>query len=409
MIKYENQQLTIEGIPLEEIAAERPTPFYLYSLQQIERNIGKVREVFAEVDYHLSFAAKANNNLYLLAYLKSIGVGIDIVSPGEFLACKRVGFDPKDVIVNGNGKKKDFLRELIAYKPRAINVDSKEELARIDALVKETGESVTVALRVNPDVDPITHPYISTGLKKNKFGMELETAAQLIEAYLDHPLVKIEGLHLHIGSQLLQIGPYVDAYSKIGDFINSLENHHLKFINIGGGWGIDYLRDGREFPLEDYKKRVLPILKDYGMEIILELGRFIIGNAAVLVGQVNYVKETAYKTFVVTDASMADLIRPSLYAGYHHIYPQYDRGEEGSFDIVGPLCESGDRFAEDRPMKRPQEGEYIVVCDVGAYGYAMSSNYNFSLRPAEYLITPEGIKEIRPREDFNRMIDYFKE
>ena len=408
MIKYDHRQLTIEGIPLEQITANRPTPFYLYSTKQIERNIEKVREVFAGMDYHLSFAAKANNNLYLLAYLKELGVGIDIVSSGEFSACKRVGFHPEDVIVNGNGKKKEFLKALIAYQPRAINVDSKDELVRIEALAAEANCPITVALRVNPDVDPITHPYISTGLKKNKFGMDLETAAQLITVYLDHPLVRIEGLHLHIGSQLLQIGPYVDAYIKIGEFINGLKRHTLKFINIGGGWGIDYMGDGHVFPLEAYKKQVLPIIKGYGMEIILELGRFIIGNAAVLIGQVEYVKETPYKTFVVTDASMADLIRPSLYAGYHHIYPQYDRGEAGSYDIVGPLCETGDRFAEDRPMKRPQEGEYVAICDVGAYGYVMSSNYNFSLRPAEYLISGSEIKEIRPREDFDQLTNYYQ-
>ncbi len=409
MISYENNQLTIEGIPLEKITKGRPTPFYLYSWNQIQANIQSVKSVFEGMNYHISFAAKANNNLYLLALLKQAGIGIDIVSKGEFEACKRIDFDPKEVIVNGNGKTKELLEELVAYGPKAINVDSKEELGRLAEVVAEMEKEVTVALRVNPDVDPITHPYISTGLKKNKFGMDLATAAKMIKAYHGHPYITIEGLHLHIGSQLLQVGPYEDAYAKVYEFVNGLQVHSLSFINVGGGWGIDYMRDGSEFPIRAYQERVIPILKKLNMEIILELGRFIIGNAGVLIGTVEYVKETSFKTFVVTDASMADLIRPSLYEGYHHIYPQYDTGEERIYDIVGPLCETGDRFAEDRRLRSPKKNQYLTVCDVGAYGHSMSSNYNFSLRPAEYLIINGKIKEIRPREEFESITSYYRD
>lgn len=408
MINYISNQLSIEGIPLGKIAEHRPTPFYLYSWNQIEKNIKRVEAVFKGMNYHISFAAKANNNLYLLELLKKAGIGIDVVSKGEFEAGKRVGFDPQHVIVNGNGKTKGFLHELVKYQPKAINIDSKEELARLEEVVTESKMQVTVALRVNPDVDPITHPYISTGLKKNKFGMDLNTAEAMIEQYSNHPYIGIKGLHLHIGSQLLQVSPYEDAYNKIHEFILNLKQHSLTFINIGGGWGIDYMRDGSEFPLNEYQERVIPILKGLNMEIILELGRYIVGNAGVLVGKIEYIKETPHKTFVVTDASMADLIRPSLYEGYHHIYPQYDLGEEGIYDIVGPLCETGDRFAEDRRMKQPQKGEYVAVCDTGAYGHAMSSNYNFSLKPAEYLIVGDLVKEIRPREDFEAITAYYK-
>lgn len=409
MISYENNQLAIEGIPLSEIVKNRPTPFYLYSWNQVEANIKKVQSVFDGMKYHISFAAKANNNLYLLKKLKEAGVGIDIVSKGEFEACKRIAFDPGEVIVNGNGKTKELLREMVLYGPRAINVDSREELARLAEVVTEMKQPVTVALRVNPDVDPITHPYISTGLKKNKFGMDLAAAGEMIAQYLHHPYITISGLHLHIGSQLLQVSPYEDAYTKVYEFVEGLKDHSLSFINIGGGWGIDYMRDGSEFPLTVYQERVIPVLKKFNMEIIMELGRFIIGNAGVLIGRVEYVKKTAYKTFVVTDASMADLIRPSLYEGYHHIYPQFDDGKEGIYDIVGPLCETGDRFAEDRRMKAPGKDQYLVVCDVGAYGHSMSSNYNFSLRPAEYLMIDGEIKEIRPRERFESVIAYYRD
>ncbi len=407
MISYRDNQLYLEDIAVEEIVKGRQTPFYLYSLSQIKENIEKVHWAFEGLDYHISFAAKANNNLYLLEELKNLGVGIDIVSSGEFEACKRVGFQPSHVIVNGNGKTKSFLRNLVDYQPRAVNIDSLEELERLEELVNDCEESIVVALRINPDVDPITHPYISTGLKKNKFGMAMETAEIIIHKYFNHPFIKIEGLHLHIGSQLLYISPYEDAYNKVKEFINGLKNHQLKFINIGGGWGIDYTKDGAEFPLQEYKERVIPILKEFNMEIILELGRFIIGNAGVLVGSIEYIKETPHKTFIVSDASMADLIRPSLYNGYHHIYPQYNTGEEGIFDIVGPVCETGDRFAEDRRLNRPEKGELIVIGDVGAYGHVMSSNYNFSLRPAEYLLKNNRIEVVRPREDFQKATAYY--
>lgn len=407
MLEYINHQLTIENIPLEEITRNRPTPFYLYSWRQVERNIERINEVFNGLNHHISFAAKANNNLHIIKGLKDMGVGIDVVSLGEFYSAKKVGFNPLNVIVNGNGKSLDFLREMLSYQPRALNIDSWEELERLVALTEAEKKEITVALRVNPDVDPITHPYISTGLKKNKFGMDLDMAKRLIEVYNSHPYVKIEGLHLHIGSQILQISPYEDAYSKVYEFVNSLKDHQLTFINIGGGWGIDYHKDGKEFPLEEYKERVIPILKKFNMEIILELGRFIIGNAGMLVGQVEYIKTTAHKTFVVTDASMADLIRPSLYDSYHHIYSQYNNGEEKEFDIVGPICETGDRFAEGRIINTPMPGDYIVIADTGAYGRVMSSNYNFSLRTAEYMIKGKDIIEIRPREDFEAITAYY--
>lgn len=407
MIKYYNNHLTVEDITIAEIAKDRPTPFYLYSWQQIVKNIERIKRTFEGLDYHISFAAKANNNLYLLEELKNIGIGIDIVSEGEFESAKRVGYDPANVIVNGNGKTKSFLMDMLYYQPRALNIDSKEELERLEELAIKENKSIVIALRVNPDVDPITHPYISTGLKKNKFGMDLDTASSLINKYYQHPLVQIQGLHIHIGSQILNITPYEDAYGKIYEFIKSLNNHQLTFINIGGGWGIDYLKSGKEFPLEDYRLRVIPIIKQMNLPVILELGRFIIGNAGVLVGRVEYVKKTPYKTFVVTDASMADLIRPSLYDSYHHIYPQHDTGDEGKIDIVGPLCETGDRFAEERVIPLPKNDEYIVIGDTGAYGRVMSSNYNFSLRPAEYLIKDGEIEEVRPREDFKDVTSYY--
>ncbi|KAB3529065.1 diaminopimelate decarboxylase [Alkaliphilus serpentinus] len=408
MLEYINHQLTVEGIPLEEITKGRPTPFYLYSWRQIERNIERIESVFEGLNYHISFAAKANNNLHLIKGLKDLGVGIDVVSLGEFYSAKRVGYNPHNVIVNGNGKSLDFLREMLVYQPRALNIDSWEELERLVELAEAEKKEITVALRVNPDVDPITHPYISTGLKKSKFGMDLDMAKKLIGIYYKHPYIKIEGLHLHIGSQILKVSPYEDAYSKVDNFIKGLEEHQLTFMNIGGGWGIDYYKDGNEFPLEEYKKKVIPILKQMNMEIILELGRFIVGNAGMLVGQVEYIKKTPHKTFVVTDASMADLIRPSLYNSYHHIYPQFNQGQEKEFDIVGPICETGDRFAEGRSLKSPMPGDYIVIADTGAYGRVMSSNYNFSLRSAEYLVKDQEVVEIRPREDFEEITSYFK-
>ncbi len=409
MIKYNNDLLYVEDLSLKEIAKDKPTPFYVYSLQQMRRNIDIINETFEGLNFHISFAAKANNNLYILEALKDMGVGIDIVSKGEFEAAKRVGFTNEYVVVNGNAKSDAFLREMLTYQPRGLNIDSPEELERLSEICVQTERGIKVALRVNPDVDPITHPYISTGLKKNKFGMDLETAAAVIKQYHSHPYIQINGLHLHIGSQLLYISPYEDAYSKVYDFISSLETHNLTYINIGGGWGIDYHKQGQDFPVEEYKEKVIPILKRFNMDLILEMGRYIIGNAGILVSKVEYIKRTPFKSFIVSDASMADLIRPSLYDGYHHIYPVTKDGEEElPFDVVGPICETGDRFAEDRIMTTPIVGDYIAICDTGAYGFAMSSNYNFTLRPAEYLIKDKGLVEIRPREDFDELVSYYK-
>lgn len=407
MIQYENGELAIEGVSLQALAQNRPTPFYLYSFNKITENIQKVKDVLSGLPYHISFAGKANNNLYLLEHLKNIGVGIDIVSKGELEAVKVVGFSSDSVIVNGNGKTTELLKELVEFGPRAINIDSNEEMKRLELILEGSQKEIDVALRINPDVDPITHPYISTGLKKNKFGMDLDMASKLIEKYIDHKNIHIKGLHLHIGSQILSVAPYEDAFEKVYEFLQGLKRHNLSFINIGGGWGLDYEKSGKEFSLEEYKERVVPILKRFNLDIILELGRYLIGNAGVLVGKIEYVKKTPYKTFVVTDASMADLIRPSLYHGYHYIYPQYDRGLAKAVDIVGPLCETGDRFAEDRTIKLPLEGDFICICDTGAYGYSMSSNYNFSLRPAEYLLKDGTIEEIRPREEWREITYYY--
>lgn len=409
MIHYTNNLLYVEEMALKEIAKDKPTPFYLYSYEQIVNNINQINETFESLDFHITFAAKANNNLYILETLKNMGVGIDVVSKGEFEAARMVGFSNNNVVVNGNAKSEGFLKEMLDYQPRGLNIDSIEELERLEAICMEMGRGIKVALRVNPDVDPITHPYISTGLKKNKFGMDLDSAAEVIKKYYNHQYIHINGLHLHIGSQLLYISPYEDAYSKVYTFVSNLVAHNLTYINIGGGWGIDYHREGQEFPLDEYKEKVIPILRKFNMQLILEMGRYIIGNAGVLVAKVEYIKKTPYKTFLVTDASMADLIRPSLYDGYHHILPETNEGEEQPFDIVGPICETGDRFAEDRLITMPKVGEYVAICDAGAYGFSMSSNYNYTLRPAEYLLHDNKIIEIRPREDFQGISTYYKQ
>lgn len=407
MIQYKDKELHLENIPLGQLAKDKATPFYLYSFDQIERNVLKIREVFNGLNYHISFATKANNNLYLLEELKNMNIGIDIVSKGEFEAAKLVGFHNDEVIVNGNGKTLAFLEELVDYNPRAINIDSKEELQRLEKIIAKKETEVSVAIRINPDVDPVTHPYISTGLKKNKFGIDMDTAKELIEKYHSHPFINIKGLHLHIGSQLLSVSPYEDAYEKSHEFILSLKEHKLEFINIGGGWGIDYEKNGNSFPLDEYKERVIPILKKMDLEIILELGRFIAGDAGVIVSNVEYVKKTPYKTFVVTDASMASLIRPSLYNGYHHMFTQFENENKDTVDVVGPLCETGDRLAEDRVLGIPKHDELLLICDTGAYGYSMSSNYNFTYRPAEYLLKNGQLKLIRPQEEISQLVKYY--
>jgi diaminopimelate decarboxylase len=310
-------------------------------------------------------------------------------------------------VVNGNGKTKAFIREMIEEGVFSINIDSKEEYEVIREILREMDSPQGLPafmLRVNPDVDPHTHPYISTGLKENKFGVQMDTARAILLS--DNGL--ITGLHTHIGSNIYDIGAYQEAFETLLDLKKDFSR--LNFINIGGGWGIDYEKNGKHIDLDAYTEHVLPILKQFDCPVMMEIGRFILGPSGVLLSKVLYKKVTEFKTFVVCDANMANMIRPALYNAYHHVKPLHvnSSDDEITADIVGGLCETGDRIAVNRDIEDVSTGDLLAILDTGAYGYSMASNYNAESRPAEILISDDECRLIRKRETVKDLLKKMK-
>ncbi len=364
-------------------AAEKfGTPIYLYDLPMILERIDSVKNVFEDLDFSLAFAMKANFNRDILRTFNNIGLMIDCVSLGEYLQARKVGFSPNKAIINGNCKKYKDLRQYIDDEVFSINLDSFEELLRLEKL---TNKPTRVCIRVNPDIDPKTHPRISTGLKEKQFGVDYDTAAAMIEKIAHNSKIKLIGLHCHIGSQITNVEPYEEAIISIRQFVDRMKLK-LEVLNIGGGWGIDY-GDGSFLDLQKYKQKVVPLLKDFNCRIILELGRFVVAPAGYLVTKVEYVKKTKYKTFVVVDTGMTHLIRPAMYDAKHRIIFLYDSSNRDRItaDIVGPACESSDVIRNAIEMPIPVEGELLAICDVGAYGYSMASDYNLIPKPIEVI------------------------
>jgi diaminopimelate decarboxylase len=374
------------------------TPLYFYDFEIVKERIIKTEKALENVEHKIFFAFKANSNLHILKFMRSMGLGADVVSFNEYKMAKQAGFLPSEIIVNGNGKKIDELKLYSEENVACVNVDSKEEIEKLRGDLH-----LKVALRINPNVDAKTHPHISTGLRKNKFGIDLESVKDVVRNFPSN--LELAGLHCHIGSQITDVSPFVEAISSLKDFMES-QHLNLKFINIGGGWGIDYLKDGNEMDMEKYKAKVIPLLKSFRIPVYLELGRYILAPAGFLIMRVTEVKRTPFKNFIVVDTSMADLLRPSLYNAYHHV-EFFSKGEEITADIVGRACESGDMLALQRKVATPKVGDIGVIHDVGAYGYSMSSNYNLSLRPAEVAFDGKKIKLIRRREDFEDLTRLF--
>ncbi|MBN2417338.1 diaminopimelate decarboxylase [bacterium] len=402
-------ELRYDDVSLAEVAAAFGTPVYVYSHETILEKITLLKSVFSDVDVEISFAVKANNNIALLKILKEQGIGVDVVSLGELKAVLKAGFMPAQIIFNGNGKTRRELESTIAKNIFAINVDSKEEFDTIAEIAGATAApAIRLFLRINPDIDSHTHPYISTGKKINKFGMSFDVALGLLKKAERTPGVDVAGLHFHIGSQLLDIAPYAAVVKKVEKFLETCREFSLPFLNLGGGWGIDYRKTGNHFPVDTYKAEILPVLKRMGKRYIVEMGRYLLGESGVLIGSVILNKSGTDRNFIITDIGMNDILRPSLYVAYHHIEPvrQYSGRERITADIVGPLCETGDKLAENYTIQRIEPGEYIAVMDTGAYGYSMSSNYNFRLRPPEVLLKEGRMIEIRPRETYERLLDY---
>jgi diaminopimelate decarboxylase len=405
--QYKNGELYCEGVPVKTIAQRVGTPFYLYSSQTLMNHIRAFEGAFAGVPHLICYALKSNSNSAVLRLLAREGSGADIVSGGELFRALRAGIDPKKIVYAGVGKRRDELEYALKVGVLMFNVESGEELHAVDRAAKDMRSVARIALRVNPDIDPKTHAYISTGLKENKFGISIDQALECYQIAKSLTHVEIIGVHQHIGSQITEVQPFVDAVQKLIGFVKELRGAgiQIKYINIGGGLGITYKDETPPLPL-DVANAIKPILKDCGCTIVMEPGRAIVGNAGILVTSALYHKESGEKKFLIVDAGMNDLIRPSLYEAYHEIRPviQPTTADQKSFDVVGPICESGDFLAKDREMPEVQSGDLLAVMGAGAYGFSMSSNYNSRTRVAEVMVKGNEYYVVRERETYNDLI-----
>jgi len=404
---YKNGELYCEGVPVRSVAQRVGTPFYLYSSNTLANHVRAFDSAFAGVPHIICFALKSNSNSAVLRLLGREGAGADIVSGGELFRALRAGFDPKKIVYAGVGKRRDEIEYALKVGILMFNVESGEELQAIGRAATEMHAVARIALRVNPNIDPKTHAYISTGLKENKFGIPIEQALEFYQMAKGLQNVEVVGVHQHIGSQITEVQPFVDALEKLVGFVRELRaaGIAIKYLNIGGGIGITYKDETPPLP-KDVAKAIQPLLKDCGCTLVMEPGRAIVGNAGILVTSALYHKESGEKRFLIVDAGMNDLIRPSLYEAYHDIRPVVEPPSPAKavFDVVGPICESGDFLAKDREMPAVKQGELIAVMGAGAYGFSMSSTYNSRPRVAEVMVKGNEFFIIRERETYNDLI-----
>ncbi|MCU0748489.1 MAG: diaminopimelate decarboxylase [Akkermansiaceae bacterium] len=420
---YKNGSLFCEDIELSTLASEYGTPLYVYSAATILDHYRRLDAALNGVDHEVAYAVKANSNLSVLRLLANEGAGFDIVSGGELFRVIKAGGDPAHCTFAGVGKTKEEIVYALEQGIYSFNVESAEELTYLNEVAAELGVIAPAAVRVNPNVDAQTHKYISTGKSENKFGVDFEAIAGLYDHAASHlPNVRMRGLQMHIGSQLTSISPFIEAVEKVAPLAASLKaKHGIEFWSIGGGIGIIYkesLESGsldwwenqpeveRPLTIERYGKEIVPRLKDLGLKILVEPGRFIVGNAGVLLTRCLYEKKGSAKTFKIVDAGMNDLIRPALYEGHHEIVPlkQPTSDVRKPVDVVGPICESGDFFCQNRELPDIQPGDTIALMSAGAYGFAMASNYNTRPLPAEVLVEGSTSTVIRKRQTLEDVI-----
>jgi diaminopimelate decarboxylase len=404
--QYKKGELYAEDVPVREIVAKFGTPVYIYSTATLVRHFKAYDEAFDGKSRIICFALKANSNSALIRLFAKQGSGADVVSGGELFRALKAGVPAKKIVYAGVGKTEDEIRYALKNKILMFNAESESELREIDRIAGEMRVKAPVALRINPDIDPQTHPYISTGLKKHKFGIPIEDALEYYKFARSLPNIVVIGIHKHIGSQLTKISPFVDSLKRLLLLIDELAKNGIRidYLDIGGGLGITYLDEEPPHP-KDLAKKILPMLKNRDITLIMEPGRSLVGNAGILITKTLYLKDGQEKKFIIVDAGMNDLIRPSLYDAYHHIQPVVkSRRQTIIADIVGPICESGDFLAKDREVGKVRQGEYLAVMSAGAYGFSMSSNYNSRPRAAEVMVHGREFALIRKRESFNDLL-----
>jgi diaminopimelate decarboxylase len=417
---YKDNELYCEDIPAEKIAREVGTPAYVYSKATFLHHYHQIAEAFASLHPTVCYSIKSCGNINILRFLADAGCGFDVTSDGELFRALKAGGDPKKIIYAGVGKTDTEIANAINTGIAAFNLESEAEIENIDRVAASLGKTAIGAIRINPDVDPKTHAKTTTGKKETKFGVDIDRAARVFTQYRNLKNLRIGGVHMHIGSPVYEIQPYIDAVNKINALIDDLTSHghKVEWFDVGGGFGVNYERPDQAKPVTEHAKALIPLLKGKSYKIAFEPGRYIAGNAGILLTRVLYRKTGGEKKFVIVDAGMNDLIRPTLYESYHHIWPvkpdaanvpgarnktvEPENGE--TVDVVGPICESGDYLAKARPLPHTERGDLLAIFTAGAYGFAMSSNYNNRPRAPEVLVDGDRYTVIRRRETLDDLI-----
>jgi diaminopimelate decarboxylase len=419
---YSGHDLHCESVDLAAVAALYGTPTYVYSAATMADNFHRLQRGLAGLDVQICFAMKANSNLAVLRHFANLGASFDLVSGGEIRRVLAAGSDVKASVFAGVGKTEAEIKLALQNGIFAFHVESEPELARINHVAGTLGMKAPIAIRINPDVDAHTHAKITTGKSGNKFGIPLKHAAAAYEAASKYPNLVLKGVQMHIGSQLTSVGPFVEAVEKVAPFVAELKaKHGIAYFSIGGGMGIVYkeaLASGvaawweaqpagqRPLTPESYGAALVPLLQPLGLKILLEHGRFMVGNAGVLLSRVEHLKRGAGKNFLIVDAAMNDLVRPAMYDSYHEVVPLHRDSSRRALtaDIVGPICESGDCFAKDRQLQEVGEGELVAFMSAGAYGYVMANRYNTRSMAAEVFVQGSNFELVNARETFEQMI-----
>lgn len=407
--EYRDGELYCDGVSAQVLVEEYGTPLYVYSARTIEHHFSVLTRAFQEYPPLICYSVKANSNLSLLQLLERLGAGFDVVSGGELQRIEAVGASPQKVVYAGVGKTDDEIRLALSAGIFLFNVEAESELYRISRLAAEQGEVAGVAIRVNPNVDARTHRYITTGKRENKFGVDLEQARQVFEAAGRLPGVEARGIHIHLGSQITDTTPFVDGVRRVREFLDQLgaAGEAVRWLDIGGGFGVHY-RGEEALPAAEFAAAIIPELQGSDLGLILEPGRFIMGNAGILLTRIVTAKGNPERRFLICDAGMNDLVRPALYDSYHRIEPaRVDKAstETVHTDVVGPICESGDFLGLDRALPAAlEEGDLMAVFSAGAYSYTMASNYNSRPRPAEVLVHGAEHRLIRRRETVDDLL-----
>ena len=398
-MKYINKKLTIENVKVQNIAKKFGTPAYCYSYNQLKTNINNFKRSFKSFSPLICFAIKSNTNVNLISEIRKLGLGADVVSMGELMKALKAGIKPNKIVFSGVGKTVEEIKYAINKKILLINAESKSEIFEIERIAKKNKKIVNVGVRLNPNVDAKTLSQISTGKKENKFGVSEKDFLELVKYINKSKFVNLKCLSVHIGSQILDVKPYENMLKALDKIIKKT-NHSFEYIDLGGGMGIDYKNNKKVLNLKKYSLSIKKFLKNNNSKIIFEPGRSIVGNIGILVSKVTYIKEGHKKNFIILDVAMNDLMRPALYNSIHRILPatKSKKVSNKTYEFVGPICESTDKFLTINKFQKLDEKDLIVICDVGAYGISLSSNYNVRPKPIEILIKNSKINVIKKRQ-----------